>query len=243
MARGELSFYAATQKRPDAPQVWGITDRVIDVFIDTLEREEDEVTKHYACKSIENIVSHEAFDGYARRSRVSAMASILFSIATDRQVDDQLCGTAASALARIVRLEPKILQTLVGEVDCAKCEGVARGLIDMLRHRQRKVQQAALNVLCRALVDEKSRLIASIMHAHVLLPVLSALYERSPTPIIKAKALPSLALLIRCTPSGCKSCARRACCRISIVNRLEWIRTWKSVLTPSSLPSRRSCRL
>ena len=199
-ALGELSFYVATQKRPDAPQVWGITDRVIDVFIDTLEREEDEVTKHYACKSIENIVSHEASTWIREAFAECRVASILFSIATDRQVDDQLCGTAASALARIVRLEPKILQTLVGEVDCAKCEGVREGLIDMLRHRERKVQQAALNVLCRALVDEKSRLIASIMHAHVLLPVLSALYERSPTPIIKAKALLALALLIRAHP-------------------------------------------
>jgi len=128
------------------------------------------------------------------------LASILFSIATDRQVDDQLCGTAASALARIVRLEPKILQPLVGEVDCAKCEGAREGLLYMLRHRERKVQQAGLNVLCRALVDEKSRLIGSIMHANVLLPVLSALYERSPTPIIKAKALLALALLIRAHP-------------------------------------------
>jgi len=199
-ALGELSFYVATQKRPDASQVWGITDRVVDVFIDTLEREEDEITKHYACKSIENIVSHESSTWIREAFAECRVASILFSIATDRQVDDQLCGTAASALARIVRLEPKILQPLVGEVDCAKCEGAREGLLYMLRHRERKVQQAGLNVLCRALVDEKSRLIGSIMHANVLLPVLSALYERSPTPIIKAKALLALALLIRAHP-------------------------------------------
>jgi serine/threonine-protein kinase ULK4 len=199
-ALGELLFYVATQKRPDAPQVWGITDRVVDVFIDTLEREEDEITKHYACKSIENIVSHESSTWIREAFAECRVASILFSIATDRQVDDQLCGTAASALARIVRLEPKILQPLVGEVDCAKCEGAREGLLYMLRHRERKVQQAGLNVLCRALVDEKSRLIGSIMHANVLLPVLSALYERSPTPIIKAKALLALALLIRAHP-------------------------------------------
>ena len=81
-ALGELSFYVATQKRPDAPQVWGSTDRVIDVFIDTLEREEDEVTKHYACKSIENIVSHEASTWIREAFAECRVASILFSIAT-----------------------------------------------------------------------------------------------------------------------------------------------------------------
>jgi serine/threonine-protein kinase ULK4 len=203
-ALGELSFYVATQQRPDASQVWGITDSVIEVFIKTLEEEEDEITKHYACKSIENIVSHEGSTWIQDAFAECRVVSVLFSIATNDAVDDQLRGTSASALARIVRLKSETLHPLVGEEDCDG-SNARDGLVKMLRDRERKVQQAALNVLCRALVDEKSRLIATIMEVQTLLPILAGLYERSQTPIIKAKSLLAMALLIRAHPKWLQS--------------------------------------
>jgi len=193
---GELLFYVATQQRPDAAEVWGVTDSVIDVFLRTLKYETDEITKHYACKTVENIVSHEGAS-WSDAFTQCRTAKLLFEVVLNKQYGDQIRGTAASALARSVRVNGNILHPLVGDVDAVNARA---GLVDMLRDAEPKVQQAGLNILNHALIHEESRSIATIMDENTLLPVLTMLFERSQTPIIKAKSLLSMALLIRLHP-------------------------------------------
>ena len=196
-ALGELSFYVAHQQRSDAPQVWGITQGVIDVIINTLENEEDEITKHYACKSVDNILSQgsswiqEAFAS----CRVTA---ILISISTSDVAGNEIRGTAASALARAVSARPESIYVLVRD----DVEGAAAraALIKLIRDREKKVQQPVLNLLCRALVDEKSRVLATFLEVGDLLPSLAGFLDRSQSAVIKAKSLLALALLIRAHP-------------------------------------------
>lgn len=195
---GELSFYVATQPRPDAAAIWGVNENVIEVFIRTIDTETDEITKHYACKTIENIVSHEGTSELQVSLTSCRVAKLLFTIATDGANGDQLRGTAASALARGVRVQADIIKPLVGEAD-AQCVDARKGLVNMLRDPEPKVQQAALNLFCRALISQKAHL-ATIMDERTVLPVLTALYEKSQTPVVKAKSLLALALLIRLHP-------------------------------------------
>jgi serine/threonine-protein kinase ULK4 len=193
---GELLFYVATQQRPDAAEVWGVTDSVIEVFIRTLKYEEDEITKHYACKTIENIVSHEGAS-WSDAFTECRTAILLFAIVLKKESGDQIRGTAASALSRSIRCNANILHPLVGEVDNVNARD---GLIGMLRDSEAKVQQSGLNILNYALIHEESRSIATTMEEQTLLPVLTSLFERSQTTVIKAKALLSMALLIRLHP-------------------------------------------
>lgn len=206
-ALGELSFYVAHQQRSDAAHVWGITQNVIDVFINTLENEEDEITKHYACKSVENILSYYACKSlennlpsqgslWIKEAFASCrVTKILISIATSDIAGDQFRGTAASALAHAVAVRPESIYVLVRE----DAEGAAAraALIKMIHDREKKVQQSVLNLLCRALVDEKSRVLATFIEVGDLLPCLAGFLDRSQSAIIKAKSFLALALLIR----------------------------------------------
>ena len=205
-ALGELSFYVSNQARADAPQVLGITQNVIEVFLRTIEHESDEITRHYACKSVENILKKGS--GSIQEAFATCRATnILVSIVMDDSLEDELRGTAASALASAVRVKPESIYVVVGDDDHS--DEMRAALIKMLDDRRsKKVQQAALNLLCLALVDEKSRLLATLMEVRTLLPILAGLYERSQSSVIKAKSLLSLALLIRGHPKWLQSLCR-----------------------------------
>ena len=122
---GELLFYVATQQADGAAraaasdaaasaagsallpgEAWQVPATAIAALLRLLRAGEDEVTQHYAAKTVENIASAGG-DWPARVASPEVASALVVMVQSSRS--EQLRGTAASALSRLCRAAPALL--------------------------------------------------------------------------------------------------------------------------------------
>jgi serine/threonine-protein kinase ULK4 len=189
-ALGEYLFYAATQlDEENADTVWSISPEAVEAIFNQLTIDNDEVSKHYAVKTIENITAQ------------SMSAGILFAtldIATEllgiynSSTNEGLRISAAISVSHICKLNQIIFPTIFESMTCKQycvtlCDGPAR------------IQQAFITMLNIALTKPYSRLNDSLMEEPKFKEAMATLLENSNI-IIKAKSLLTILLLFKMDP-------------------------------------------
>jgi hypothetical protein len=177
-ALGELLFYIATQKQEDGVDAaetkdgvfgaWIVTPATLRLVQNCLRPDEDDIVRHYAVKTIENIFSQCPSEPAWFTS--SDVLFGLLAVYTDTKVAN-LSVSAASAMSLLLRREPSLLPKLLDRVGYDM-------IVDALDVRNVKLQQAFLNILNLALVHEVPRVESQLAkHAHFpgsLLKILAA---------------------------------------------------------------------
>eukprot|EP00854_Cymbomonas_tetramitiformis_P004153 gene4153-5131_t len=185
---GELLFYVATQQEENAEAsgLWDVPPSIVGLVTRLLKSGEDEITQHYAVKAIENIVTHGG-DWASKFSSQDVAINIAQIYSTTRA--EHLRATAASAVARVCRHSPGLIQ---GVVDRLGVKLMVSGLTDS----SHKVTQPILNLLNLAIGEINARSRAALTEETSLLPALSSLLENGPS-VVKAKAVLCVALLCK----------------------------------------------
>eukprot|EP00741_Cyanophora_paradoxa_P004814 tig00000829_g4671.t1 len=187
---GELLFYIATQQAQDSTppsgSQWAVPQATVTLVVRCLKAGEDETVQHYACKTLENIAA-QSLQYSQKFASPESLGHLLNLFMTSK--NDQLKQTAISALARLVRQIPALINLLL---DKAGFKFLLFGLADS----NPKVQQAAVNLLNYSLLDLNVRGQAALSEDKTLLPIVMKLLEHS-HPVLRAKALLSLLLLVR----------------------------------------------
>lgn len=108
-ALGEYMFYAATQLDDEqCEQCWEISDDAIHVIVRSLNQNEDETVRFYACKTLENITaqSNSAGDRFATPEAVTSLLSLF--LAQPGSINEHMRISAAAALSHTCKLQPKL---------------------------------------------------------------------------------------------------------------------------------------
>lgn len=199
---GELLFYIATQPDgssenagPDvmtkAAALWKVNQPTIDAVIGLLKPGEDDVTQHYAVKTVENVCSQGG--GWAKKFHQPALVSHLVNIYLSSS-NDNLNATVIGALACLVKTAPTMIEGVVDQLGVKK---LLEGLVDPTA----KVQLSCVNLLNMALSQPtlSNRLAAQLEEEEALvLGGVLALIDNA-VPMVRAKAVVTVALLTRCS--------------------------------------------
>eukprot|EP01012_Entosiphon_sulcatum_P041191 TRINITY_DN55003_c0_g1_i1.p1 TRINITY_DN55003_c0_g1~~TRINITY_DN55003_c0_g1_i1.p1 ORF type:complete len:1276 (-),score=187.17 TRINITY_DN55003_c0_g1_i1:24-3851(-) len=107
---GELLFFIATLQ-PAEQEVWRTVDQDAIATLNYCLQSEDETTRHYAAKAIENIAGHNE-PNYALHFATETCCTALAALCQSSK-NEVLRSTAAAALARLCRLAPACLGYVV----------------------------------------------------------------------------------------------------------------------------------
>eukprot|EP00668_Euglena_longa_P012359 GGOE01014804.1.p1 GENE.GGOE01014804.1~~GGOE01014804.1.p1 ORF type:complete len:1299 (-),score=455.54 GGOE01014804.1:132-4028(-) len=138
---GELLFYIATQSSEDkaiCQDVWRVSEGVIRVLVDCL-RGDDEVTRHYLAKTIENIAAHPHSDCAVQFATTDVLYALI-AVYLSPTKNEHLRTTAITALARLCRIRPSGLSTVVEELGPS-------GLLRQCAGNSARANQACINLL------------------------------------------------------------------------------------------------
>uniref|UniRef100_A0A7S3R0S0 Protein kinase domain-containing protein n=2 Tax=Dunaliella TaxID=3044 RepID=A0A7S3R0S0_DUNTE len=191
---GELLFYVATQQQDvqsgttaqEVSDCWSITSSTISAVTRLLKPQEDEVTQHYAVKTIENICSQGG--DWAANFCSNEVAFSLVQIYSATK-SENLKATTASTLARLLRHNPTLVVYVVDKFG-------TRLFVAGLSDPNSKVVTGAINMLNMALCqpDLTVRARAALSEERSLIPALMALLDH-PLPVLRAKAIVTIMLL------------------------------------------------
>lgn len=163
-ALGEAVFYVCSQPDPQDEDgngnggQWSLPAGVITVLLKCLKDETDEIVRHYAAKTIENVLSQGSIE-YRRRFAIVEIAARLLEMSQHarNEVLQATCGMALSHIFYLVMTnEPTDIK--VGGNDAAAGarfivrvfeKGGLPGIVEALRdgQGQPKLQQAYLNII------------------------------------------------------------------------------------------------
>ncbi|KAF5840559.1 hypothetical protein DUNSADRAFT_16357 [Dunaliella salina] len=170
----------------------GVVEILTDALKDKMEKvrllkpQEDEVTQHYAVKTIENICSQGG--DWAANFCSNEVAFSLVQIYSATK-SENLKATTASTLARLLRHNPTLVVYVVDKFG-------TRLFVAGLSDPNSKVVTGAINMLNMALCqpDLTVRARAALSEERSLIPALMALLDH-PLPVLRAKAIVTIMLL------------------------------------------------
>ncbi|KAG0627834.1 hypothetical protein M758_2G231400 [Ceratodon purpureus] len=215
---GELLFYIATQNEgsprsggghdnsaKDAKSsVWQIPGTTIALVASVLRKGEDDVTQHYALKTIENIAS-QGGEWAQRFTNNEVIDNLCYTFRASAKPEN-LRATAGSCLVRLVRFQPTTIPLVLEKLTFKELVGgLARG--------SAREQQVNINLLNMALVGSSvitnmSRYLLALLEERSLVPSVVAMMEQGPE-ILRGKAFVCAALLCkinrRWLPSLCNA--------------------------------------
>ncbi|GJP67465.1 hypothetical protein CLOP_g24285 [Closterium sp. NIES-67] len=215
-ALGEMAFYIATQSPTPAAAAaavapspasglvvgaavgagWQLTGTTVALMGAMLRRGEDEVTMHYAVKTIENIVS----EGPAWAARFATQETVgnlchIFRHCSSRQ--EHLKLTAGSCLVRILRFAPSWVALVLDRLG-------ARDVVTGLAKAAPREQQLLLSLVNVALAAAAAgqlpaRQVTALTEDKGGLPAAAVglLLQEQATEVLRGKALCCVALLLR----------------------------------------------
>eukprot|EP00659_Diplonema_papillatum_P006532 gene6532-9978_t len=160
---GELLFYIATQQPMDRTS-WEIGPEVHQAFCKALSSE-DEVVRHYAVKTIENICGHSDGQVYSTYASTEVVQALITNFVSQPHSDkatknEYLRSSAISSLSRICRVHPKSIVYILNEL---RTPGLLQGLASGSNTR---TIQSSLNII--------NLLLCKICHALANLEAASA---------------------------------------------------------------------
>ncbi|CAI5516946.1 unnamed protein product [Closterium sp. Naga37s-1] len=216
-ALGEMAFYIATQSPTPAAAAaaaapspasglvvgaaaggggWQLTGTTVTPIMAMLRRGEDEVTMHYAVKTIENIVS----EGPAWAARFATQETVgnlchIFRHSSSRQ--EHLKLTAGSCLVRILRFAPSWVALVLDRIG-------PKEVVTALAKAAPREQQLLLSLVNVALAAAAAgqlpaRQMAALTEDKGGLPAVAVglLLQEQATEVLRGKALCCVALLLR----------------------------------------------
>ncbi|CAI5993122.1 unnamed protein product [Closterium sp. NIES-65] len=216
-ALGEMAFYIATQSPTPAAAAaaaapspasglvmgataggggWQLTGTTVTPIMAMLRRGEDEVTMHYAVKTIENIVS----EGPAWAARFATQETVgnlchIFRHSSSRQ--EHLKLTAGSCLVRILRFAPSWVALVLDRIG-------PKEVVTALAKAAPREQQLLLTLVNVALAAAAAgqlpaRQMAALTEDKGGLPAVAVglLLQEQATEVLRGKALCCVALLLR----------------------------------------------
>ncbi|KAH7843312.1 hypothetical protein Vadar_015091 [Vaccinium darrowii] len=205
-ALGELLFYISTQNDhnkdcdpPESPSKdskflsgWQVSSPLISLVSSLLRKGEDDVTQHYALRTIENICSQGAnwASRFANQDVISNLRYIFTLKSAGKQENVRL--TAGSCLVRLVRFNPPSIQHVVERLPL-------RDTATALVKGSPREQQIWLNLLNMAMLG--THMTTNIGRhllplVEVLVPCLMSLIEQG-SEVLRGKALVFVALLCK----------------------------------------------
>uniref|UniRef100_A0A7I4CYJ5 Protein kinase domain-containing protein n=1 Tax=Physcomitrium patens TaxID=3218 RepID=A0A7I4CYJ5_PHYPA len=214
---GELLFYIATQndgspragggldnsvKDVKSSNTWQIPGTTIALISSILRRGEDDVTQHYALKTIENIAS-QGGDWAQRFTNNEIIDNLCYTFRAAAKPEN-LRVTAGSCLVRLVRFQRTTILVVLDKITCKELVGgLAKG--------SGREQQVNINLINMALEGSSVMPMSKYLHALVeersLVPNVVAMLEQGPE-ILRGKSLVCSALLCknrRWLPSLCNA--------------------------------------
>lgn len=147
---GELLFYVASQQRAGGQPgggAWAVEGHHLAALLGLLGPGRDEVAQHYAAKASENICGLGGV--WPARLATPDMQAALLAIVQRDGAGEGLRATAASALQRLLRCAPHLLEALLDETQ----GGLAR-LTVWLTDANPRVRQAGTTCLCQLLASD-----------------------------------------------------------------------------------------
>lgn len=215
---GELLFYIATQNEGSPrsggghdtsakdvkSSLWQIPGTTIALVASILRKGEDDVTQHYALKTIENIASQGG--EWAQRFTNNEVINNLCYTFRASAKPENLRATAGSCLVRLVRFQPTTIPFVLEKLTFKELVGgLARG--------SAREQQVNINLLNMALVgssviNNMSKYLLALLEERSLVPSVVAMLEQGPE-VLRGKAFVCAALLCkinrRWLPSLCNA--------------------------------------
>ncbi|XP_024394414.1 serine/threonine-protein kinase RUNKEL [Physcomitrium patens] len=215
---GELLFYIATQNEgsPRAggghdnsakdvkSSAWQIPGTTVALVASILRKGEDDVTQHYALKTIENIAS-QGGEWAQRFTNNEVIDNLCYTFRASAKPEN-LRATAGSCLVRLVRFQPTTIPVVLEKLTFKELVGgLARG--------SPREQQVNINLLNMALVGSSvisnmSKYLLALLEERSLVPSVVAMLEQGPE-ILRGKAFVCAALLCkinrRWLPSLCNA--------------------------------------
>lgn len=189
-ALGEFLFYAATQlDEENAEVIWNIPKEAIETIYNQLGLDIDEVTKHYAVKTIENITAQSMSAGILFATL--DMATALLGIYNSTQLEG-LKVSAAVSVSHICKLNSMIFPTIFESITC-------QGYCAILNDGPQRIQQAFVTMLNIALTNPYPKLNDSLMEEPKFREAMSGLLENSNI-VVKGKAILTILLLFKMNP-------------------------------------------
>ena len=190
-ALGEFLFYAATQLDEDNEdsKYWEIKEDAVITIYKQLGLDTDEVTKHYAVKTIENITAQSMSAGilFSTLDIATALLSVYNSTS-----NEGLKISAAISISHICKLNTMIFPTIFESLTCQKyCTVLLEG--------PQRIQQAFITMLNIALTNSYSKLNDTLMEEPTFKEALSYLLENS-NAVIKGKSILTILLLFKMDP-------------------------------------------
>jgi serine/threonine-protein kinase ULK4 len=216
---GELLFYISTQNsEAEGNETWKVSSAILKKLTVAL-RPGDQVVQHYAAKTVENIAAHNA--DMVIRMMSEEMVTCLLEIFRTATID-VLRITALSALSRLAYHSPQVL--------CIMASRHAMDvLVSGLKSGSSRLEQPSLNLVncglmgqllyehhihqhdsTQALRDKDNKPISyeqmeemigrAITDYEPLIPAVFQLVQTAP-PVVKAKAILSMSLLLDRSPS------------------------------------------
>ncbi len=146
-------FYIATQQQEGTQQkqeeAWTVPPQVITGIIKILKTN-DEVTQHYATKTVENIggQSKQYAQKFATEETVANLYSV-FQTATDQF----LRGSAISALSRLCRHKTAMSGQMIDKI-------TIKTITTLMKDSNSRVQQSAINIINSCLYHEPNSRVA-----------------------------------------------------------------------------------
>ncbi|BBN03345.1 serine/threonine-protein kinase ULK4 [Marchantia polymorpha subsp. ruderalis] len=216
---GELLFYIATQsegsprsgvtnesgsKDGRSSSVWQVSSTTIALVASILRKGEDDVTQHYALKTIENI-SSQGWDWASRFTSREVINNLCHTFKSSGK-PEAVRASAGSCLVRLVRFSPTTIPSVLEKV-------TFKDLVVVLARGSAKEQQVSLNLLNMALVgcsviNNMSKYLLALLEEKTLVPSLMALLEQG-LEVLRGKAFVCAGLLCkvnrRWLPSLCNA--------------------------------------
>ncbi|CAM6127262.1 unnamed protein product [Calypogeia fissa] len=203
---GELLFYIATQtdgspktaasnehvSKDGRSSVWQVPGTTIALVASILRKGEDDVTQHYALKTIENI-SSQGGDWASRFTSPEVLDNLCHTFKSAAK-PESIRATAGSCLVRLVRFSPAVIPSVLDKLTFKDLvAGLARG--------SAREQQVSLNLLNMALVgssviNNMGKYILSLLEERTLVPNLIALLEQG-LEVLRGKAFVCAGLLCK----------------------------------------------
>ncbi|KAL3692536.1 hypothetical protein R1sor_006187 [Riccia sorocarpa] len=218
---GELLFYIATQtegsprsgaqsesgaKDGRSSSVWQVSSTTIALVASVLRKGEDDVTQHYALKTIENI-SSQGWEWASRFSGREVLSNLCHTFKSSAK-PEAIRAAAGSCLVRLARFSQTTMPSVLEKLP-------VKDLVAGLSRGSPKEQQVSLNLLNMALslsvsgnISNINKLLLSLLEEKALVPSLMALMEQGPE-VLRGKAFVCAGLLCknnrRWIPSLCNA--------------------------------------
>ncbi|KAL2644142.1 hypothetical protein R1flu_011729 [Riccia fluitans] len=216
---GELLFYIATQSegspRSATPSdsgardgrsssTWQVSSTTVALVASVLRKGEDDVTQHYALKTIENI-SSQGWEWASRFTSREVLSNLCHTFKSPAK-PEAIRASAGSCLVRLVRFSPTTMPSVLDKLPF-------KDLVAGLSRGSPKEQQVSLNLLNMALTgsgnsSNMNKQLMSLLEEKALVPSLMTLMEQS-LEVLRGKAFVCAGLLCknnrRWLPSLCSA--------------------------------------